>query len=193
MALPYYPAMSVEEYFELDGSSEDRYEYIDGNIYMLAGGSPNHAVIGLNFGSMLKNLLRGRSCRVYNSDIYFQLAEKRQYVHPDISVSCNAEDHVDPDSIKYPCLVAEVLSPSTEARDRGRKFGWYRACPSIQEYVLIASEYKEIQIYQREKNNLWTLRTFGPEDTVELTRLGVQFVVADVYEDTYFAEEEQER
>lgn len=190
MALPHYPIISVEEYFELDSSSDERYEYIDGYAYMLAGGSPNHAIIGLNFGSILKSLLRGRPCRVYNSDIYFCLSESR-YVHPDVSVSCNEQDHRDPESIKFPSLVTEVLSPSTEARDRGRKFGWYRACESIQEYVLIASEYKEIQVFQREKNNLWTLKTFGPDDTVELAHLGVRFSVAEVYEDTFFAEEEE--
>ena len=189
MALPHHPAISVEEYFELDSGGEDRYEYIDGYVYMLAGGSPNHAIIGANFTSILKGLLRERPCRVYSSDVYFYLSE-RQYVHPDISVSCNKEDHIDPDSIKHPCLVSEVLSPSTEARDRGRKFGWYRARPSIQEYVLIASEYKEVQVYQREKNDLWTLKTFGPQDTVELVRLGVRFSVAEIYEGTFFTEEQ---
>lgn len=188
MALPYQPALSVEEYFELDGSSEDRYEYIDGYVYMLAGGSPNHAIITTNLSSLLKGLLRGRPCRVYSPDIYFYLSETR-YVHPDVSVSCSEQDHTDPDGIKHPCLIVEVLSPGTEARDRGRKFGWYRACPSIQEYVLVASEYKEIQVYQREKNDLWTLRNFGPGDAVELSRLGVKFSVADVYEDTFFPEE----
>jgi len=82
-----------------------------------------------------------------------------------------------------------VLSSGTEARDRGRKFGWYRACPSIQEYVLVASEYKEVQVYQRERNDLWTLRNFAPGDTAELASLGVTFSVADVYEGTFFPEE----
>jgi Uma2 family endonuclease len=81
-----------------------------------------------------------------------------------------------------------VLSPGTEARDRGRKFGWYRACP-IQEYVLVASEYKEIQVYQRERDDLWMLKNVAPGDTVELARLGVTFSVADVSEGTFFAEE----
>lgn len=190
MALPQYPTFSVEEYFELDGASEERYEYIDGSLYMLAGGSPNHSIICTNLSSILKNLLRGRPCRVYSPDIYFYLSETR-YVHPDVTVSCNAQDHVDPKSIKNPCLAIEVLSPTTEAKDRGRKFGWYRACPSIQEYVLVASEYKEVQVYQREKNDLWTLRNFGPDDRIELARLGVSFTATEVYEDTFFSEEEK--
>lgn len=147
MALPHHPTISVEEYFELDKSSEERYEYIDGYVYLLAGGSPNHSIITTNLSSILKALLRGRSCRVYSPDVYFYLSEKR-YVHPDVTGSCNEQDRIDPESIKHPCLVIEVLSPGTEARDRGKKFGWYRACPSIQEYVLVASEYKEVQVYE---------------------------------------------
>ncbi|MEO7021291.1 MAG: Uma2 family endonuclease [Ktedonobacteraceae bacterium] len=188
MALPWHQTLSVEEYFALDSSSEERYEYLNGDVYMLAGGSPNHAIITVNLGSMLKNLLRGRSCRVYSPDVYFYLSEKH-YVHPDVSVSCNEQDRKNPDNIKHPSLIIEVLSPTTEGVDRGKKFGWYRSSPSIQEYVLVASEYKEVQVYQHEQKNLWTLRTFGPDDTVELTRLGVSFSVADIYEDTFFPEE----
>jgi Uma2 family endonuclease len=189
MALPSRQTMSVQEYFELDHASEQRYEYIDGYVYMLAGGSPNHAIIGVNISSILKNRLRGRSCRVYSPDVYFYSSETR-YVHPDATVSCNEQDRIDPEAIKNPCLVVEVLSPATEAYDRGKKFGWYRACPSIQEYMLVASEYIEIQVYQREKNGLWLLKTFGLQESVELTRLGISFPVADAYEDTFFPEEE---
>ena len=83
----------------------------------------------------------------------------------------------------------ELLSPTTEAKDRGKKFGWYRACPDIQEYMLVAAEYQEVQVYQREQHNLWTLRNFGPGDTVTLARLGISIPVAEIYEDTFFPQE----
>jgi Uma2 family endonuclease len=188
MALSHRRTVSVEEYFKIDSTSEERYEYVNGYMYMLAGGNPNHAIIGTNVSSILKGSLRGRRCRVYSPDIYFYLSETH-YVHPDVTVSCNEQDRIDPDGIRNPCLVIEVLSPGTEAHDRGKKFAWYRACPSIQEYMLVASEYVEIQIYQREKNGLWLLKTFGAQETVELTRLGISFPVAAAYEDTFFQED----
>ncbi len=192
MALPDRAAISVEEYFRLDReSTEIRYEYIDGYIRMLAGGTINHSQIGVNIVRILYDLLRGSSCRVLNSDVRVRLSESR-YVYPDATVSCDERDRGTVDLIRSPRLVVEVLSGSTEDYDRGRKFTYYRACPTIQEYVLISSTYQGIEVFKRERNDLWTLQVFGPNDTVELKGLGISFAVSDVYEGIMLSEDDNQ-
>jgi Uma2 family endonuclease len=179
-------SITVEAYLQLDNESPDvRYDYIDGQVIQLAGGSPQHADIAANVISILKQSLRGKPCRVFTSDVKIRLSASR-YVHPDIAVSCDERDRVDPESIQYPSLVLEVLSPSTEARDRGQKFADYRARPSIQEYVLINTAYKAVEVCRREKGHLWSFQTFMPASDVELTSLDIRFPVADVYEGVFF-------
>lgn len=189
-ALHYQSPMTVEEYLALDRNSlETRYEYIDGTITMLAGGSANHSIIKINITGILSRLLARTSCRVYDSDLRVRISETR-YVYPDASVSCDPQDRGQNDIMQSPRLVIEVLSPSTERYDRGKKFSYYRACPTIQEYVLIDSQSQEIQIYRREKVRLWTLHIYGPGDEVELNSLNIHFPFAQVYENVELPEED---
>ncbi len=189
MALPHRPKMSVEEYLQLDRNSEERYEFIDGHAYMLAGGTADHATISANVISLLRSLIRGSSCRVYTSDMRVCISETR-YVYPDASVSCDPRDRGTVDILRYPRLVIEVLSPSTEAYDRGKKFGYYRTCPTIQEYVLVDSQRPVVEVFRRERNNFWVYHAFEPGDGVELMSLGVNLFVSAVYEDVAFPPED---
>ena len=132
MALPRNPSMTVEEYLQLDKqSTEAKYEYIDGHVRMLAGGTPNHAKISANLIVALGGLLAHRSCGVYTSDVRVRLSETR-FVYPDITVSCDGRDQTQEETIQYPKIVVEVLSPSTERyeekqnrlfRGKGQLFG----------------------------------------------------------------------
>lgn len=186
------PRMNIQEYFELiDRDLEHRYEYIDGYVYMMTGGAPGHATIGSNMCKILGNLLEDSPCVVYNSDAYVALSEDC-YVCPDATVSCDRRDHVSDKFIHHARVVVEVLSPSTEGRDRGIKFAKYRTCLSIQECLFINSEFIEIELFRRESGNLWTIWTFGPGDQVELASLGIRFSVSEVYKKVYFPEEEKE-
>src|ERR1700738_919165 len=159
--------MSVEEYLEFDRSSLNaRYEFIDGIVTMLAGGTTNHARICVNVVSQLHTLLRGKPCQVFNSDLRVSISRTR-YVYPDASVSCDPRDLEEEGDILYvPSVIIEVLSPSTEAVDRGKKFRYYQSCPSIQEYVLISTQEQAIDVYRRATDNLWTLPPFGPGEVV---------------------------
>lgn len=180
--------MSVADYLQLDRSSlEARYEYIDGYVTMLAGGSANHALIGVNVVSILRGLLRSTPCRVYNSDLRVRVSETR-YVFPDASISCDERDRGRRDIIQSPRLIVEVLSPGTEAYDRGRKFAYYRNCPTLQEYVLIDSQYPVVEVFRREKGSFWTFHAFSMGEEVTLTSLDIRFTVAAVYEDIVFTE-----
>jgi Uma2 family endonuclease len=188
MASERTPTMSVEEYFELEENNPDtRYEYLDGYVYMMSGGSANHATIGGNIHAILRNLLRGSPCRVYNSDMKVRVSKQR-YFHPDVTVSCDSRDRGTADFIQTPRLVVEVLSPSTEARDRGRKLQCYLACPTIEEYLLVDSRSMRIEIYRKEQNK-WIYDAFEADDEVELASLGVRFPVVAAYEDVIFEAE----
>jgi Uma2 family endonuclease len=185
---PHHSYMTVEEYLQLDNESPDVcYDYLDGQVIRCAGGSPQHAEIATNVIAILKQFLRGSRCHVFTSDVRIRFSASR-YVHPDIAVSCDQRDWTDPEAIHHPSLVIEVLSPSTEARDRGQKFADYRACLSIQEYVLINFAYQAVEVCRREKNHFWSFQTFTLGTDVELTSLGIHFPVADVYEGVFFPE-----
>ena len=178
--------ISLEEFFALvEREPEHRYELIDGYPSMMTGGSPDHAIIGLNVASILRGLLRKRPCIAYNSDVYIALDGEENCLCPDASVSCDRRDHHATKVIRYPCVVAEVLSPGTKVRDRGLKADLYQNMPSVQEILFIDTQVMRVQLYRRE-TDYWTMRNFTQHDTIELTSLGIHFSVAEVYEKTTF-------
>jgi Uma2 family endonuclease len=180
MAVYKYPTIDVEDYLMLDQNSKNaRYEYLDGELRMLAGGSVYRSVIIANITSILNRLLEDSPCCVYNSDIRLQLSESR-YVHPDVTVSCDQRDLEPNDMIHYPHLVVEVLSSSTETIDRGKKFLYYRECPTIQEYMMIDSQSVLVEVYHR-KDGQWTLSTFRDGDMVRLESMDTQFPIDAIY------------
>jgi Uma2 family endonuclease len=180
MALSDYPIMDVEDYLLLDRNSKNaRYEYLDGELRMLAGGSPLHSAIIANLTIAIGRLLADSSCWIYSSDVQLQLSETR-YVHPDVTVSCDERDHDSEDVIQYPCLVIEVLSPSTEAIDKIKKLAYYQEYPTIQEYAMVDSQSIRIEIYHREEDG-WKFHTYGPESTVTLASLAIRFSINDIY------------
>jgi len=178
--------ISLAEFFALvEGDPEHRYEYIDGYAYMMTCGTPDHSIIGANLNRILGDHLRKRSCIVYNSDVYIELSDKINCLCPDASVSCDRRDRHAVKVIHYPSVVAEVLSPGTKARDRGIKSELYQNIPTVQEILFIDTQVMRIQLYRRE-TDYWTIRNFTQDDTIELTSLGVQLPVAEVYEKTTF-------
>jgi Uma2 family endonuclease len=199
MALPYEDhRMGIEEFFKLrESDPKHRYEYIDGKIYMMTGGSVRHAAIGSNIVRILGNLLEESPCVVYSSDACFQIAED-SYVCPDASVSCDPRDsdlsseEEDLKVLRYPRFAAEVLSPGTRALDLDVKAGLYQDYPTIQEFLLVETRAPKIRLYRRESSNRWTVYILGQEDEVELTSLGVRLPVAALYRKTRFDKREEQ-
>ncbi len=178
--------MSLEEFFALvDSDPDHRYEYIDGYAYMMTGGTPDHAIIGANLNRLLGERLRKRPCIVYNSDVFIELADATNCLCPDASVSCDKRDRHAVKVIHYPCVIAEVLSPGTKARDRGIKSEFYQNIPTVQEILFIDTQVMRIQVFRREAD-YWIMRNFTQEGKIELTSLGIDFPVAEVYEKTTF-------
>ena len=178
MALPLYPLMSEEEYLVLDRNSPDvRYEYFDGEVRILAGGSANHSIIATNIATFLHRALRDTPCVVYNSDIRVHLENVSTYVYPDVVVSC---EEIQEDILHEPRIVVEVLSPSTETSDRGMKFINYRNCPSLQEYILVDSLKQLVEVYHREGKR-WILDTYRAGEQVYIPSFDLHLPVEEVY------------
>jgi Uma2 family endonuclease len=154
-------------------------------INMMAGGTLDHSTICINVTSLLRRLLRGGPCRVYNSDARVRLSEER-YFYPDATVSCDERDRGKGDIIVSPRVVVEVFSPGTASYDRGNKFVYYRTCPTIEEYVLVDTQRQAVDVYRRASTTLWTLHLFGPGDRVELACLNISFPIVALYEDVTF-------
>jgi Uma2 family endonuclease len=191
MALEHQQTMTVEEYFQLEENDPDtRYEYIDGHVYAMAGGTANHDTIKSNIQRILWNLLRGSNCRVYSSDMKVYISETR-YFHPDVIVTCDPRDRGKVQAIQSPRLVVEVLSPTTELTDRTWKLKNYRAHPTIEEYVLADSQSFKIEIYHKEQNK-WIYDAFENTDEITLSSLGVHFSLVDAYTDVEFEETTEE-
>lgn len=181
MAQRDYPHIAVEDYLLIDEqSTHAHYEYLDGELRMLAGGSPRRAAIIANLTVAIGSFLKGSTCWLYNSDVRLQLTEAT-YVHPDLTVSCDQRDHESEDVIKYPLLVIEVLSPSTEAIDKIKKLAYYQECPTIQEYIMVDSQSIHLEVYHREHDG-WKFRAYGPGSIVRIDSLNVSFPIDDLYQ-----------
>ena len=177
--------ITVDEWRAIEQANPDvKYEYIDGQIYLMSGGSLAHSRIGSNVVRALEDALENTSCYAYNSDASVRLSETR-YTYPDASVSCDPRDVPTTEQmrIQMPRVIVEVLSDSTEGKDRLKKAHLYHACPSIQEYMLVATRYQVVEV-QRRTGDEWTVHVFGPGDEVELTSIGVQFPLSALYRGT---------
>jgi Uma2 family endonuclease len=178
-----YPFIDVEDYLALDNTVRSvRYEYIDGRLRMLAGGSPDHSIIATNLTGILAHALRKRPCIVYNSDVRFKISDYR-YLHPDITISCDSRDRNRRDNIQYPCLVVEVLSPGTEHIDKGDKLDFYLDYPSIEEYILIDSQRKKVEVYYRNGDS-WASQIYKPNSVIHLQCVDLDIPFNDLYEKT---------
>jgi Uma2 family endonuclease len=184
------PKLTPEEYFAWEEQQLERHEYIDGKVYAMSGGTINHSDIAMNFGTMLKNHLRGSGCKTLNSDARIKIFESNKYVYPDLSVTCDDRDKSTPQYITHPCLIIEVLSPSTEAYDRGNKFKLYRKNPSLTDYVLVESERMAIDLYRKDESGNWYILNYEAGESLELKSIGLIFPIERVYEDIEFIVEQ---
>jgi Uma2 family endonuclease len=175
--------MTVEAYFELDRATPDgKYEYYDGYVRLMAGGTPQHSIICMNVGNALSIVLRGTGCRAFTSDARVQIS-LAQYVYPDVTVSCSAEDIRDPTAVRSPQVIFEVLSPSTEKWDRNQKANSYRACATIAAYVLIDPQQLSVEVYQR-VGVFWQHFLYNtPDAIVDIAPLSIQIPILEIYRD----------
>jgi Uma2 family endonuclease len=189
-AREHFPRLTPEEYFAWEQQQLYRHEYIDGEVYAMSGGTINHGDIAGNFLSLLKAHMRGSGCKTLNSDCRINILESTNYVYPDVSVTCDERDKLTPQYIIYPCLIVEVLSPSTEAYDRGDKFRMYRRNPNLRDYVLVDASKVAIDLYHKDDNENWYIINYEPGDSIDLKSVNLTFSIEQVYEDIEFVVEE---
>ena len=154
--------LSVEEYLELEESSAVKHEYVGGMIFALAGASDRHNRITLNIASRLLAAGRGGLCRVYVSDVRLQVDDV--FYYPDVMVACEPPASENPTSRRDPCLLVEVLSPSTEATDRREKLMVYRQIPTVKAYLVVDQDRRRVERHFRDEAGIWHRADLVDED-----------------------------
>ncbi|RPE62992.1 Uma2 family endonuclease [Tibeticola sediminis] len=177
------PKFGAEDYLAWEANQPVKHEYLAGEVFAMAGGSDAHVTVSLNLASALRSHLRGTPCRTYIADMKLRVAAADAYFYPDVFVTCSAADAQQPLAKAEPVLVAEVLSPSTEAFDRGGKFAAYRSLPSLQEYVLIDPDRRSVEIYRRDASGHWVLYPYSGDEVLELGSVHLSLPLAQVFED----------
>jgi Uma2 family endonuclease len=179
---------TVQEYLAFERASEEKHEYFDGEIFLMAGAKRNHNLVMANTLSSLHTQLRQSPCQVYPSDMRVRMTATK-YVYPDISIVCEPPQFEDSelDILLNPLVVIEVLSPSTEKFDRGAKAQAYRALPSLMAYLLIAQDKPHIELYTRRDDGNWLLsEAAGLDAAIALPLISCALALAEVYEKVHF-------
>lgn len=174
--------LSVEDYLHFEQAGEIRHEYVDGQIYAMAGTTRSHNQICANLVSRLRSAVRGTPCRAYFSDVKVWVEFGNAFYYPDVMVGCDPHDDHEL-YLTRPCLLIEVLSPSTENIDRREKLFAYRSLPSLREYVLIGTEEKTVEVFRCEAGGEWSLTTLEMGDTLQLECIATAISLNDIYED----------
>jgi Uma2 family endonuclease len=181
-----FPRFTPEEYFAWEEQQQLRHEYIDGEVYAMTGGTLNHSEIAGNLTFLLKAHLRGGACRVLNSDGRVNIYDSNDYVYPDLTVTCDGRDKSNTKFVNHPCLIVEVLSPTTEAYDRGEKFFMYRRSPSLQDYILVSANKMAIDVFHKDDRGSWDIINHRLGDVVELKSINLTFPIEEVFEGIIF-------
>jgi len=177
---------TVEEYLRMEQGSESRHEFHDGEVLAMSGGSLEHSIIVTNVAAALHAALIGSPCLVLDSNLKVGIAKSRRFVYPDVHVNCDGPQFDPRDAtrqtITNPRLVVEVLSPSTEACDRGGKFNLYRELASFQEYVLISQEIASVETFFRQPDGTWLFTPYsGLTAIAKLRSPSLDLRLSDVY------------
>ncbi len=178
-----------EEYLNLEVASEERHEYVDGDIKLMTGGTPDHNDIGGNLYVLLKLALKGKPYRTFYTDQRLWIPDRNLYTYPDVMVIEKPLQLQSgrTDTVMNPCFVAEVLSKSTRDYDHGEKFSAYRMINSFCEYLLIDQYSIHVEHYVKTSANQWLLSEYRePETSLLLNRLEVQIKIGDLYENIDF-------
>jgi len=175
--------ISPADYLAAEEISPFRHEYRDGEVFAMTGGTRNHNAIIGNLLVALKTHLRGSGCRSFTENVKTRIEARNAFYYPDLVVTCDDRDRPNNEqSISYPRLIIEVLSPSTARFDRTEKFADYRTIPSLTEYVLVSTDQQAIEVFQKSDRSEWQLA--NPSDPVQLISINVSISIADIYDDT---------
>ncbi|HTM48248.1 MAG TPA: Uma2 family endonuclease [Bryobacteraceae bacterium] len=177
--------LTPEQYLEIERKAGQKSEYYAGEMYAMSGASHEHNVVSMALAGLLFQQLRKRPCHVYTHDMRVRVSRTGLYTYPDVVAVCGDLKFADDcrDTLLNPTFLAEVLSPSTEAYDRGRKFEHYRSIESLGEYLVVAQDRLHADLYTRQADGRWLLSEASrPEDSLDLPSIGCRIAMADLYE-----------
>lgn len=179
---------TASEYLALERASETRSELVNGQILAMTGASRAHNLIAANILAALHGQLKGRPCEAYQSDMRVKVSPTGLYTYPDVVVVCGQPQLEDEygDTLLNPTLLVEVLSPSSEAYDRGEKFAHYRRLESLREYLIVAQDQPRIERYVRDGEHWVLTEASGLDAALDLTSIGCRLALADVYDKVPF-------
>jgi Uma2 family endonuclease len=177
--------LKPEEYLEIERKAEFKSEYFNGEMFAMSGCSRRHDRIAVQLTLLLAQHLRGSTCEPFTANMRVLATPSGLYTYPDLSVACDepqfADGHVD--TLTNPTLLIEILSPSTEDYDRGKKAKLYRAIPSLQELLFIAQDSYEVELFRREADGSWRLlEAKGQDSKITLTSIGYTLTLRELYE-----------
>lgn len=173
-----------EDYLAWEHEQPLRHEYVEGEVFAMSGASDAHGTAALNLAATLRASLRGSPCKTFIADMKVHVEAANSFFYPDILVTCDPRDRTPEASHvkRHPLLIVEVLSPSTEAYDRGNKFAAYRRLASLQEYVLVSLDERRIEVFRRDATGHWVLYPFALDEELELSSIAFRCPVAEVFE-----------
>ena len=186
---------SIEEYLALEEAADYKSEYIDGEIFPMAGGSTNHNQIALNFSTELNFAFKKLDYRVFMSDVRLWIPKKRIYTYPDVMVVCGKPEYYNnrTDTITNSRVIIEVFSDSTKEYDRSKKFEGYRTIPTLEEYLLLDQNRRYIEHFSKTDHNRWSFAEYNESDrAIALSSVSFEIAVADIYNKVNLEEVDQE-
>ena len=187
------PRLTPEQYLEIERAAEIKSEYYNGRMYAMSGASYKHVLITGNLAYRLRNCLEKRPCTVLTSDLRLRVAPGGLYTYPDLVVVCGEPKFADnqADTLLNPLLIVEVLSPSTEAYDRGFKFAQYRTLESLQEYALVSQQEPRVEVFRRQSGGEWLLsESVGLDAACRFDSVDCALALGEVYDKVTFGGDE---
>ncbi len=184
--------MTPQEYLDWEEKQPMKYEYLNGRVFARTGLTLPHNDISINVATTLKNHLRGKGYKVLMADVKLAVSEKGSFHYPDVMVTCDERDRRATKIVYHPCLIVEVLSPGTEAFDRGKKFQNYRRIDTLKEYVLIDAREMSVECFRLNENGAWEIYNYGESDEITLSSVDLTFPIEMLYEDVTLEGVEEE-
>jgi Uma2 family endonuclease len=190
MSLPQTtPRLTEAEYLRIERAADFKSEFFDGEMFAMAGGSLEHSLIATNIAGEFRSRLKGRDCIAFNADLRIKIETTGLNTYPDLSIICGPAQLVEGsnDTATNPTVIVEVLSDSTEAYDRGKKFEHYRQIPTLREYILVSQEEPRIEQFIRQEDGRWILsEASGLETSLDVPSLGIAVALREIFANVKF-------
>lgn len=175
------PRMTVQEYLDWENAQPDKNEFVEGEVYAMTGGRRGHGRVLFNLAQALGILLKGSGCQAFGDSMKVQV-NANTVLYPDVFVTCDKNDLATDQIFRAPKLVIEILSPSTQAYDRSKKFALYRQLASLQEYILVDPETRRVEAFRRQPDGAWQLHDMSDDAAMHAASIDCTVTMLDMFD-----------